>query len=91
MSKPTIVISFLCVCIVFSYYCLTSLLNSCSVCIAGTHIFENAAKVFRFKQRVFVIRNYYAMTSYKHVKERLEASFKRHDCIEVQDRHFELL
>ena len=34
----------------FSYYCLTTLLNSCSVCAAGTHIFENAAKNFRFKQ-----------------------------------------
>ena len=32
----------------FSYYYLTSLLNSCSVCAAGTHIFENAAKDFKF-------------------------------------------
>ena len=73
---------------VFSYYCLTLLRNFCSVCVAGTHSFENAAKCFRFKPHVFVIKNYYAMTSYKHVKERWEASFETHDCIEVQGRHF---
>ena len=91
MSKPTNVISFLCLCMVFSYYCLTLLLNFCSECAAGTHIFENAAKYFRFKQRVFVIKNYYATTSYRHIKERWKASFETHDCIEVQGTHFEQL
>ena len=52
------------------------MLNSCSVCTAGTHIFENAAKNFNLNEPVFIIDNYYAMTTYKHVKERWEASFK---------------
>ena len=91
MSKPTNVFTFLCLSMIFSYYCLTLLLNFCSVCAAGTHSFENAAKYFRFIQHVFVIKNCYAMTSCKYVKERWEASFETHDCIEVQGRHFEQL
>ena len=69
------------------------MLNSCSVCAAGTHIFENAGKDFTvdLNKCVLVIKNYYATTSYKHVKERWEASFKTHECIEVQGRHFEQL
>ena len=76
---------------VFSYYCLTPLCNSCSVYAAGIHIFENATKDFRFKQICLCYKNYYATTYYKHVKKRWEASFETHDCIEVQGRHFEQL
>ena len=69
------------------------------MCAGGTNIFENAAKDFNLNERVFVIKNYSATTSYKHVEEKcfLETCQKvccnvvkrRFDFIEVQGRHFE--
>ena len=48
-------------------------------------------KTLDLSKCVFVIKNYYATTSYKHVKERWEARFKTHECIEFQGRRFEQL
>ena len=46
-------------------------------------------KTLDLNKCVLVIKHYYATTSYKHVKERWEASFKTHECVEVQGKHFE--
>ena len=48
-------------------------------------------KALDLNKCVFVIKNYYTTTSYKHVNERWEASLKTHECIEVQGRYFEQL
>ena len=61
------------------------------MCAAGTHIFENAAKILDLNKCVLLIKNYYATTSYKHVKKRWKVSFKTRECIEVQGRNFEKL
>ena len=53
---------------VFSYYCLTSLLKFCSVCTVGTHIFENAAKDLDLNEQVLIVLkfNTFSVSSIAH-------------------------
>ena len=57
-------------------FVLISLLDFCSACISGPSFLKMQRRTFDLNERIFVIKNYYARTSYKHVEERWEANFR---------------
>ena len=56
-------------------FVLMSLFDFCSACISGSS-FLKMQRNLDLNERIFVIKNYYARTSYKHVEERWEANFR---------------
>ena len=53
-----------------------SLLDFCSACVSGPSFLKMQRRTLDLNERIFVIKNYYARTSYKHVEERWEANFR---------------
>ena len=69
------------------YYCLIPV--QCVLLVLT--FLKMQQRTLDFNKCVFVIKSCNAATSLKHVKKRWKASFKTHECIEVQGRHFEQL